>query len=237
MTRRILVFCLAVVVVCSLVVTGQAMSIAISNSSFENPVQGDGGYGVAGVPGWTTAGGPAIGTQDADNGKYLGTSPNTPGTLPAPAAGLQFAYVEMGGTSNLTGTLSQTLGSYGITSNTQYTLDVAVGQPLDATYSSYSVQLMVNGNPVGTAVDPPAVHGAFVGATVSFSTGANDPLAGDNFTIVLTGTSVGNATGAHAQVNFDNVQLFANTVPEPSTISLAVVGLAGMLLVRRRKVD
>ncbi len=72
-------------------------------------------------------------------------------------------------------------------------------------------------------------EGQFKESTLSFTSGSNDLLAGQNLGIRLV--NLNSATGI--EVNFDNVRLDATAVPEPGSISLFALSM-GLIYVRRR---
>jgi hypothetical protein len=83
-------------------------------------------------------------------------------------------------------------------------------------------------------------EGAFETSTVMFTTGASHPNAGESLGIRLVNlnepATLANPNGDGIEVNFDNVQLEAVLIPEPSTITLMMlVAGASFIVLRKRK--
>lgn len=203
--------------------------IVVLNPSFEIPILSLGnapgqtgdttGTWISYVPGWPI---PVGGSA----GEYL---PSTT-SLPSGATdGNDVLWINYGYVSQ---TLSATLQN-----SSTYTLQVDVAQRTDDVAISYYIYLMA-GNTI-IAADNSSLHpdaGTWLTSTLTYTSGANDPLAGQLLTIVL---------GVNApQTDFDNVRLddppvgglndASLPVPEPGAMFLAGGGLVSLLLRRRR---
>jgi hypothetical protein len=165
----------------TLTVTGAgAVPIAVDNFSFETPALANGG--------WT----PTIPSWSQDSG--------TSGIFNPKAA--QFpAGVTDGDNSAYSngGTISQTIAAETLLANTNYTLEVDVGDRADKPFPGYEIQLVVGGvvraSADETQVSP--ADGAFATAVASFLTAPADAGQSLQIRLVSSGT----------QVNFDNVRL------------------------------
>lgn len=200
-----------------------AVPIAVNNASFEANVVADGGFLLA-ISGWTI--GPGVSTTPA------GTGNPTVGQYAAQAPdGLNVAFSK-------DATISQILSAV-LTANTTYTLNVDVGHRLDnPVFPGYSVQFRAGGVTLASESALSPVAGSFLTSTVVFSTGASSPQIGQALQILLDVTPAAAPAGDFYQVNFDNVRLSAvpisTSVPEPASIALLALGLAGLGF-RRRK--
>jgi hypothetical protein len=183
-----------------------ATPIPITNAGFESPVLTNGAFTLGSIVGWSGAG-----VFNPTTGQFPGEAPEGQNT----------------GFSNGT-SLLQALSSM-LAADTTYTLTVLVGDRLDTAFPGYSVQLLAGSTVLSecvTCVTPQ--NGSFALVTVTYSTGASDPLIGQPLSIALG--------SAGLQTNFDDVRLDA--VPEPTSIPLLASGLgavAGVGWSRRRQ--
>ncbi|HZU21546.1 MAG TPA: PEP-CTERM sorting domain-containing protein [Terriglobales bacterium] len=208
-----------------------ADSIAVQNPSFEIPIlslgnapgqNGDStGTWISYAPGWP-------GSVTGGAGEYM----PSPTSLPSGATDgndvlwVNFGYVQQA--------LNATLQS-----GATYNLQVDVAQRTDDTPINYYVYLMA-GNTI-VAADNSSLHpapGTWLTSSLTYTAGANDPLAGQTLSIVL---------GVNTwQTDFDNVRLTETPatvptngpgvgVPEPASLALSGAGLLALALRRRRK--
>ncbi len=207
------------------------IDVPVTNYSFESPAltngdyQGDGNYPAPfTIPGWGSDGANGNGVQN-----FIGTGAYGNGSvLPGTADGKQAVYVN-------SSDVYQDVGK--LLANTTYTLTVAAGnQPGYGPGSSGEIELvngsnaggaLLSGAPVGPNGDPnhPLAIGNFTDFTTTFTTGGS--VSGD-LTIVLAKTS-GN------QVDYDNVRLTASTTPEPASLVVWGLVIAGGIVVSRRR--
>lgn len=137
-------------------------------------------------------------------------------------------------------TLSDTLQP-----NTQYTLTVRVGNITSGTaqnnvfynlsnFPGYRVDLLANGSPIMSDINSLTIaEGAWATSTVTFTSGPSvTPL--QNLGIRIS--SLNSTTGTpDNEVDFDDVQLTADAVPEPHTWIILLAGAIGCWLSRARR--
>jgi len=199
--------------------SAHAATLAIVNPSFEDDDAPDNSF-LSVAAGWTLVGNPT-GTQDFNDGQS-----------PQPTDGEQHGFASFQPAS-----LSQ-LTTHAISAGETYTLTVDVGQLTNFSGSEATIYLFGStagfGTPLanvnGTAQQAgiaPASGAYLLDQTVTYTALASgDPFEGQQIGIALV-NSVG------TQTLFDNVRLEAVGVPEPS--SLALLGLGGLALLRRKR--
>lgn len=242
----------------------QTTSVPITNFSFEQPSQADGTTSV-GLTGWSVVGNTfqtitipgipplvppttiqqplteSILTSNPTNAQYFGTSgAGAVGTM----NGSQIASFRTGAL-NLTGSASQIVPTNLLTLATQYTLTVAVGNPLDSAFQGYTISIISGTTSLGSITETTGgvpTDGTFRDVSLSFVLNDLAPLATVGGLIVslsVPGVPLTSAVQDYG-TDFDNVRLTSTPVivPEPSTIASACVGLLGLLGVqyfRRRR--
>jgi PEP-CTERM motif. len=209
--------------------SASALSINVVNYSFELDNAGGAGGVVQSVPtGWTQynrVGGSDIGSQNPNNSQFPINNP-----LASPAQGNQFAYINT--FDNNPGGISGIYQSVGaLQPNTIYTLTVAIGSRADRINTAGTISLINGLNPItgtilATGGGLPATQGTWEDYTISFQTGAS---VDGMLTIALSSVAAGTI-----QADFDNVRLDAVAVPEPELYGLALAGLIGVIVWRRR---
>jgi hypothetical protein len=216
---------------------GQASTISVANYNFASPTLSAGNY-TSSITDWTGLQGNS-GVQNFQGG----TSQFSSTTLAAyntANGGYQAAYVIAGGSTS-PGAIAQDVTTTDGSSwqpNTTYTLTLLMGQRLDEPASIGSMAL-VSGTLSGSTISNPVVEAAnnnltstsgnFTSYSIEFTTGVAAPT-GDLIIDLGNLTSTGTAN----QVEFGDVQLTANPVPEPAALSLLAIGGLGLLLKRRR---
>lgn len=221
-----------------------AVSLAISNPGFENPVLQDSDFAINTLPGWQLydPSGLVPSNPTATDSNFGAFNPTGTGAYISNGVpeGKNDAYVYLTQApgSGVAG-ISQTLSS-NLTAGTNYTLNVDVGNPLDyggfglTGFPGYTVQLLAGGNVL--AQDNSSLQiseGTFATSTVSYTASASDPNIGGLLEVRLLNPLQGNGR----EVDFDNVRLDAATaVPEPSsTVSTLVIGALGAASILKRK--
>jgi len=183
-----------------------AAPVAVVNASFEATVLAANTNSV-GIPGWVNSTGGILHPLIGPAGQFSNPIPD----------GVNTAWLNGG---SATQTLNIVLAA-----DTNYTLQVAVGDRRDNVFPGYSVALLA-GNTV--LVTESALHpdDGFLDSVIRYSATAGSPGLGLPLAIRLT------ANGT--QVNFDNVRLDATPVPEPGAWALMLAGIATLGGLSRR---
>lgn len=137
----------------------------------------------------------------------------------------------------------QTLTGTPLLADTQYVLQIDVGNitsgtsedgtPYDlSNFPGYRIELLAGGQVLDSSSTLVIDEGAFATATVTFTTGTSDLQLGQNLGIRILNLNTTNDSGVDNEVDFDNVRLNANAVPEPGAAVLGV--MAGAILFLRR---
>ncbi len=195
------------------------VSADVINASFETPDIPDPSFSAGPITGWTNVvGGASLFLADPGDGTFPGATGNLIG-LPGTADGFQAV------TLRIDGILFQDVGL--LLPNTQYTLTVAFGHNLDVTTVTGWMQLVNGSDHTGSllAEDPLLVGtpGIFVDRSLSFTTG--NTVSGD-LSIVLGGNGL--------TAYFDNVRLETQSIPEPASGVLGILGILTCLRWRNR---
>jgi hypothetical protein len=202
-------------------------SISIQNAGFEDPVQEDFAFTVEPPPGWQVYDPnniiPEVTTDDSSaTGVFNPSLNNYPGGVPeGNNVGYSF-LVEPPGSGEAG--LSQVLDTL-LAPNTRYTLSVSVGNPTGDDpvpgisfpgFSGYRVELLAGGQVL--AMDDNSLHipeGKFKTSKINYTSSSTDVLVGQPLEIRL----INLLQGPGIEVDFDNVQLTAKTLPGGSKSS------------------
>ena len=195
--------------------------IAIDNPGFEDPnLSASPNYTLT-VPGWTIESGmvgEAFASGMLSQGGYGGSNVAF-NTITSTTGG---------------GLLSQAVGT--ITANTQYTLTVKVGdRDLPGTYDgnlpSTIHAKLADLVPVSSTTPTP-VNGGMATWTMVYDVLPGNTAVGNDLKLLLGSDGV--ESTPVTQVLFDDVTLEATTIPEPTTAVMLVIGLMGLLVIRRK---
>lgn len=208
-------------------------NIIIENAGFEAIALADNDFTIATPPGWELYNPDNLVPFEAtvpditDRSFSVGTVDPIVASYPQETPeGTNAAYVFMvsepgSGMAGLTQTTDTVL-----TSNTQYSLEVAVGNPggeeiiLDRTFDldgfpGYRVELLAGEEVLAVDDNSLAIaEGTFATSTVTFTATADNPLLGENLSIRL----INLREGPGIEVDFDRVQLTAAPVMPPNRI-------------------
>jgi hypothetical protein len=239
----------------------QAALLQVINPGFED-ISGESQVNVftfGPLNGWDLYEGPVVDTNGGDGPTYyIGTLAPTDGEFfPAAAegsrVGIAFNFFGSGdgGEYGMVQTLTDTITANTLQANTQYTLEVEIGNiasgydqsstpnfyNLDG-FPGYRVDLLAGG--VVLSSDNNSLAGSiaeatFETSTVTFTTGASHAQLGQALGIRLVNLNEidGDHPNADLEVDFDNVRLDATAIPEPTTVTLILLGLIGLFLTRR----
>lgn len=223
---------LALALLALLLVPAAASAIPITNAGFESFALENGRFSaffcdptnpsclqaVDVIPGWTVRG--SAGSHNVGPFGYPNEAPE----------GSNVAFVNA--TPNGS-TVSQTLAAQ--VEATEYALTIDVGNPLRVEMPPiWSVEVWAGGSLLGAmdsqSATPGPADGTFSTMSLVFDVAPLAPQIGELLEIRLR-TSVGSG-----QVGFDNLRLddLALVVPEPGTMLLMGLGLAGLGSIRRR---
>lgn len=219
-----------------------AAALVVANPSFETPNTPNGtfsGNSTTGPAGW---GWSVYNTGPTNSDRFFGVwdPTGTPSYVAIPH-GQQVGVVFLDDALSLEAGLRQTLSDT-LQLLTAYTLTVGVGNfapspggdPWNFTgFPGYRVELLAGSTVLAMDNNTLAPgEGIFQTSTVTFTTGGSHPNAGQALAIRLV-----NLNGPGVEVNFDNVNLNAEIVPEPTSLALlACAALLGLQVRRRRAV-
>jgi hypothetical protein len=207
-----------------LVAVGALMGapVPITNGNFETPaLANDGDFTTGSITGWNHVSGA---------GTVFGVTRLTTASItPRSIDGNQVAFLREG-----TGVLGQTL-AINLTANTTYTLNIWIGRRSDIAFAGYTFGLFAGGAALVTetdAVTPTA--GTWVNRILTFTALAGNPNLGQPVEIRFGET----VPSGLSQTVFDSFSLDASPVPEPSTMSILLLGgaaIGGARVLRRKK--
>jgi hypothetical protein len=213
--------CAVVAVFLGLAAPAWAATVTINNFSFETPVLGFGNFTVNTIPNWTVVTDPV--------GVY---NPNT-FSVSVPD-GSNTAYANPGGE------FFQDVGP--LVANSTYTFGVFVGERNDIGLPTYTIQLLdaTTSTVFASGIPSPPAAGHFVLSNLTFDSAGFASNVGDNIRIEFSAAASNNPL---TQVNFDDVTLGYSAdsttgpapVPEPASLTLIALGLAGGLTRHRRR--
>jgi hypothetical protein len=227
----------------ALPVAADAAALVVTNPGFEATPAANGmfnGTNTTGPAGW---GWTVANTGPTNDNRFFGVwnPTGTPSYIPARPAGENIGVIFLDDVLGLEARLQQVLAAT-LELSTEYTLTVEVGNfrpspggdPWNfAGFPGYRVDLLAGATVLASDNNTLAPgEGIFLTSTVSFTTGASHPAAGQPLSIRLVNL---NGPGAGVEVNFDNVSLNAEAVPEPSGLALLAVGTLIGLRGRRRR--
>ncbi len=223
----------------ALPVVAYSATLVVVNSGFETTPTPNGtflGNGTTGPAGW---GWTVFNTGPTNGNRAFGVWDPT-GTLsyvPTRPVGENIGVIFLDDTLGLEAGLRQVLVDT-LQLSTEYTLTVevgnfgpSVGDPWNFTgFPGYRVDLLAGSTVLASDNNTLAPgEGIFLTSTVTFTTGLSHANAGQALSIRLV-----NLNGTGVEVNFDNVNLTATAIPEPSSLALLTVGTLLGLRIRRR---
>jgi hypothetical protein len=208
--------------------SAQAANIPLTNNSFETPALSPGGFTTVCPSGWTCTG--AGGEQYPSNTQFPAGANGLTGGKVVPD-GNQTAYNEAS-----IDTLSQ-FTAVNLVAGTTYTLDAFAGCradsskcPVNTWGNNVSIQILgKNGSTItvlNSLILTQPAQGVWIEPKVSYTATAG--TAGQLLGVALVVASSG------YQVNWDNVTLKGQVLPEPASLVLLGTGLAGLLWAGRR---
>lgn len=226
----------------ALPVAADAAALIVTNPGFEATPTANGtflGNSTTGPVGWGWSVS-NTGPTNANRSFGVWDPTSTPSYFPSRPAGENIAVIFLNDVLGQEARLQQVLSDT-LQLSTEYTLTVEVGNfrpspggdPWNFTgFPGYRVDLLAGSTILASDNDTLALaEGVFLTSTVSFTTGLAHSAAGLPLSIRLVNL---NGPGAGVEVNFDNVSLNAEAVPEPSGLALLTVGTLFGLQVRRR---
>ena len=218
--------------------SAQAAIIGLENPGFESPEQtnepvpGAGFFDFDTPPGWTLYDPNGLIPEDASLAtSFTGDWKPSEAFFPIIPEGDQISSIFIAPPAAGTGEVGF-FQSSGVTiqPNTTYNLSVAIGNTpgfsgaeIFIGFPGYRLELLAGNTVIATDNNTIVVsEGEFETATVSYSSSNDDIYLGELLGIRLINSNLNNNSGINVgngvEVNFDNVQLTATSVPEPLTI-------------------
>jgi hypothetical protein len=116
--------------------------------------------------------------------------------------------------------------------DTTYSLSAIFGRREFTPNFDYAIQLWAGGTLLDSVSDLTLAKNSFGSDSLTYFSGASNPLAGQQIEIVLSSTSLNNAV---TEAFFDDISLSANatTTPEPVSLGFAGVGIIVLTLLKR----
>ncbi|MGB5594946.1 MAG: hypothetical protein WBM32_02320 [Crocosphaera sp.] len=218
--------------------SAQAAIISLENPGFESPEQtnepvpGAGFFDFDTPPGWTLYDPNGLIPEDASLAtSFTGGWKPSAAFFPIIPEGDQISSIFIAPPAAGTGEVGF-FQSPGVTiqPNTNYTLSAAIGNTpgipgseIFTGFPGYKLELLAGNTVIATDNNTVvAGEGEFATATVSYSSLNDDSYLGELLGIRLINSNLDNNSGLDGgngvEVNFDNVQLTATSVPEPTSI-------------------
>ncbi|MDJ0719385.1 MAG: hypothetical protein QNJ54_35065 [Prochloraceae cyanobacterium] len=235
--------------------SAQAAIISLENPGFEIPEQTDQPFPGAGFfdfntpPGWGLYDPNGLIPEDASLAtSFTGGWKPSVAFFPTIPEGDQIGTIflvppgagEVGFTQN-----SDTI----IQPNTTYTLSVAVlntpalpGAEIFAGFPGYRLELLAENTVIATDNNSVVVsEGGFETATVSYTSANDDIYLGESLGIRLINPNLNNASGLDGgngiEVNFDDVELRATSVPEPISVLGHILSGITLIFIKKRRIE
>lgn len=174
-------------------------NIAITNSSFEDPVLADGDYTINAMPGWSGTGIQWHVANPANNW-FFGTSLSEAG--PNPIDGANVAGINTGTA------IYQDLAAM-LRPGVHYMLEMRVGQRIGVPFGEATVSLIAGGQVLAEATPATPASGSFERFQMAYESPRSGGIIGQPLRIQIS------CSGPDAQIWIDNIVLTADVLPPP----------------------